>query len=158
MLINLPAMSVYGQSERVKRASKVWVTFMNGSQDEGFLYEVNSEGISICTSDPDDGNCTPRFIKVENIRDIKLRKKRAGGKGAGIGFLAGAVVGSVIGATAGSDSEVGGGAGAAVVGISVGAIGAGVGALIGSSKKHFQINGDATYYEAVLSSLKAFTY
>jgi hypothetical protein len=84
---------------------------------------------------------------------IKLRRKGAVGKGAGIGFLSGVAIGSILGFASGDRSfftkETKAGLGA----IYIGAVGTGVGAIVGTGKKKIPIDGNVETYITQLNSL-----
>ena len=162
MVLLLIAPGFYAQNKTKKvKVYKIWVTKMDGSTVNGFFYAADEQGITISKSKTlDESNLL--LVKAENISLIKLRRKGAVGKGAGIGFVSGAAFGAIIGYAAGDDPEnvwfsttakekAGGGA------ILFGALGSGVGALWGTGKKKIPIGGNVETYMTHLNSLKNYT-
>ena len=167
MVLLLVAPNICAQNKTKKIiVYKVWVTKMDGSKVRGFFYAADAQGVTISKSKtPDESNLL--LVEAENIRLIKMRRKGAVGKGAGIGFLSGAAFGAIIGYASGDDglrctSTVIGtlcfegstaGEKAIIEAIGLGIIGSGVGAIVGTSKKKIHIDGNIETYRIQLNSL-----
>ena len=157
MVLLLVAPNICAQNKTKKiKVYKVWVTKMDGSKVRGFFYAADAQGVTISNSKtPDESNLL--LVEAENIRLIKMRRKGAVGKGAGIGFLSGAAFGGIIGYAGGDDEpgllsatkETKAGVGAIVFGL----VGTGVGAIVGTGKKKIHIDGNIETYRIQLNSL-----
>ncbi len=158
MVLLLIAPGIYAQNKTKKvKVYKIWITKMDGSKVRGFFYAADAQGVTISKSKtPDESNLLS--VEAENISLIKMRRKGAVGKGAGIGFLSGAAVGGIIGYAAGDAQEPGFFAltketkagGAAIL---FGLVGTGVGAIVGTGKKKIPIDGNIETYRIRLNSL-----
>ena len=103
MVLLLIAPGFYAQSKSKKvKVYKIWITKMDGSEMKGFFYAADEQGITISRSITFDESDL-LMVEAGNISLIKLRRKGAVGKGAGIGFLSGAAVGAIIGFAGGDD-------------------------------------------------------
>lgn len=151
------APGLHGQNKKEKiKVYKVWVTKMDGSNVRGFFYAADEQGITISKSKtPDESNLL--MVEAGNISLIKLRRKGAVGKGAGIGFLSGAAVGAIIGLADGDEFLFPKEAKAGIAGAFIGVIGTGVGAIVGTGKKKIPIDGNAETYRIQLNSLTNYT-
>ena len=96
---------------------------------------------------------------MANINTIKIRRRGAVGKGAGIGLLAGAGLGIISGYASGDDPQ-----GflssskedkAVFLGVSLGLLGSGLGAVIGTTREKIVINGGINAYKFNLELLKS---
>ncbi len=169
LLFIAPGLHSQNKKEKIK-VYKVWVTKIDGSNVKGFFYAADEQGITISRSITLDESDLV-LVEVENISLIKIRRKGAVGKGAGIGFLSGAAVGAIIGFAEGDDDPIcssfvfgtfcfeGSTAGEKAVGgaIGLGVIGSGVGAIVGTGKKKIPIDGNTNTYITQLNSLKNYT-
>lgn len=147
----------YGQSKKGKiKIYKIWVLKIDGSKEKGFFYKANEKGITVSKSKSLDAS-NLILVEAENISLIKVRRKGAIGKGAGIGFLSGAAVGAGMGFAQGDDEPgwfsltkedkaVG-------IGVALGLLGTGVGAIAGTGTKKIPIYGDLETYLTQLNSL-----
>ncbi len=97
------------------------------------------------------------MVEAGNISLIKLRRKGAVGKGAGIGFLSGVAVGAIIGLADGDEFLFPKEAKAGIAGAFIGVIGTGVGAIVGTGKKKIPIDGNIEAYITHLNSLTNYT-
>jgi hypothetical protein len=161
MVLLLVAPNICAQDKTKKiKVYKIWVTKMDGSKVKGFFYAADEQGITISKSKvQDESNLL--MVEAANISLIKIRRKGAVGKGAGIGFLSGAAFGAIMGYAAGDD-EFGWFSltkedKASVGAISFGVVGTGVGALWGTGKMKIPIDGNAETYITQLKSLTNYT-
>ena len=144
--------------EKKGKVYVVWVTKMDGSEEKGFFYEANEDGIAINKSKTlNESNLI--LVEVANINTIKIRRRGAVGKGAGIGLLAGAGLGIISGYASGDDPQ-----GflssskedkAVFLGVSLGLLGSGLGAVIGTTREKIVINGGINAYKYNLELLKS---
>lgn len=150
-----PGLHSQNRKEKIK-VYKVWVTKMDGSKQKGFFYAADEKGITISKSKtPDKSKLV--LVEAKSINIIKIRRKGAVGKGAGIGFLSGAAVGAIIGFADGDEFLFPKEAKAGIAGAFIGVIGTGVGAIVGTGKKKILIDGNAETYRIQLNSLTNYT-
>jgi hypothetical protein len=170
VLLVAPNIGAQNKTEKIK-VYKIWVTKMDGSKVKGFFYAANEQGITISKSKvQDESNLF--MVEARNISLIKMRRKGAVGKGAGIGFIAGVATGAIIGLADGDDGVVCGpgifggtvcregstaGEKATAGAIGLGVIGTGIGAIVGTGKKKIPIDGNAETYITQLNSLTNYT-
>jgi hypothetical protein len=145
-----------------KKVYKVWVTKMDGSKIYGFLFAANEQGISITETKSLEG-LNSILVEVENIREIRVRRKGSVGRGAGWGAVSGAALGAIIGLASGDDPEnqflysASAEEKAGVSAIVLGGIGGGFGAIIGTGKKKILIDGNTKVYVSQLTTLKNYS-
>lgn len=153
----------YGQKiEYEVAAYKIILDVMDGQRVKGFLSKVDSTGVTLNLI-----NGIQHFEPKE-IKKLRINKKGALLRGAGIGFLAGAVIG---------------GGGVLLVGkddkqpdnfledaltvtqtkeqkaVTAGIVGGGIGAIIGlsASRRGFKVKGERQRYMKLLADIKEYT-
>jgi len=142
------SVSLNAQNKKGKiKVHKAWVKLMDGTKVKGVLYAADSSGVKISSDIPTNNLNT---ISVNEIQEIRIRKKGKVGKGVWIG----ATLGAIIGLASGDDDGYLGSK--AATAIYMGVIGAGVGALAGTSKKKIVVNGNAATYKNYLSLIQSY--
>ena len=153
------SVSLNAQNKKGKiKVHKAWVKLMDGTKTKGVLYAADSTGVTISNSIPTNYLNT---IGVNDIEEIRIRKKRNVGKGVWIGALSGATLGAISGLASGDDNSGGWFSytkeeKAIGTGVFLGIVGVGVGALAGTYKKKIVVNGNAATYKNYLGLIQSY--
>jgi len=145
------------QSSENKKVHKVWVTLLdNPNIVKGYLYSADSLTIKVMDIKSTD-SLNLKSLESNNIDMIKIRRKGAVIKSAGIGALSGLVVGGALGAMGKSSPFISEGS-LILSGAARGAIsGAGVGVLVSPKKIEIYVRGEVDYFAKVHKKLQYYT-
>ena len=159
-----------------RKLYRIYIEQPYGAQPEGFLYQVEEDGLVISGS----GNKEDYIyranqlnylnVKTPEIKTIKIRKTGSVGKGVMFGTIGGFLVGLSIGLIQGDDpinpncqffcdnSPPTGLQKGVAKGVGLGLVGGITGAIIGLAKIKIPINGDQNIFEMNRPKLKKYAY
>lgn len=155
-IVFLLSRNLYSQNKAKKeRVYKVWVKFLNKTQQKGFLYAVDDSSLKIVSNKSLKNLSDVNTIKAKNISKIYIKKKGKGWRSTLSGTLGTTLV--IESMLMASNSDEGSYISNEATAVGMGfLLGAPIGALVGTVRKKFVIFGDENVFKAKYQELNKY--